>query len=62
MIAQDTVVLWNRPEVPGYFRMGLACSGFDLAKPGQFIMVRIGPEVDPLLRRPFSLLGLIREQ
>ena len=62
MIAQDTVVLWNRPEAPGYFRMGLACSGFDLAKPGQFIMLRIGPDLDPLLRRPFSLLGLIREQ
>jgi dihydroorotate dehydrogenase electron transfer subunit len=63
MIVQDGAVLWNRPAAPGYFRLGLACdSGFDLAKPGQFIMLRIGSEVNPLLRRPFSLLGLIREQ
>ena len=63
MIAQDTVVLWNRPEAPGYYRLGLACSfGFDSAKPGQFVMVRTGFQVDPLLRRPFSLLGLIHEQ
>ena len=63
MIAQDTVVLWNRPEAPGYYRLGLACDiGFDSAKPGQFVMVRIGSEVDPLLRRPFSLLGMIHEQ
>jgi dihydroorotate dehydrogenase electron transfer subunit len=62
MIAQDTKVLWNRPAAPGYFRMGLACSpAFETAKPGQFIMLRIGAGVDPLLRRPFSLLGLIRE-
>lgn len=63
MIAQDSVVLWNRPEAPGYVRLGLACDvGFDLAKPGQFVMVRIGSAVDPLLRRPFSLLGLIHAQ
>ena len=63
MIAQGTVVLWNRPQAPGYYRLGLACSsGFELAKPGQFVMVRIGSAVNPLLRRPFSLLGLIREQ
>ncbi|TAK28726.1 MAG: dihydroorotate dehydrogenase electron transfer subunit [Chloroflexota bacterium] len=33
-------------------------SGFPRAKPGQFYMVRCGPDdetVDPLLRRPFSL-------
>ncbi len=62
MIAQDTTVLWNRPAAPGYFRMGLACgAGFETAKPGQFIMLRIGAGIDPLLRRPFSLLGLIKE-
>jgi dihydroorotate dehydrogenase electron transfer subunit len=66
MIAQDT----KRPsycgtgrQAPGYYRMGLACDiGFDSAKPGQFVMVRIGIGSDPLLRRPFSLLGLIHEQ
>ena len=62
MIAQETTVLRNQPAAPGYYRMGLACAtGFDLAKPGQFIMLRIGTDTAPLLRRPFSLLGLIRE-
>ncbi len=62
MIVQEAMVLWNTKVAPGYFRMGLACGdGFDLAKPGQFVMVRIGSEAAPLLRRPFSLLGLIRE-
>ncbi len=63
MIAQDTIVLWNHQAAPGYYRMGLACAtGFDTARPGQFIMVRTGTEASPLLRRPFSLLGLIREK
>lgn len=63
MITQDTIVLWNRAAAPGYYRMGLACAtGFDSAKPGQFIMVRTSTDATPLLRRPFSLLGLIREK
>lgn len=62
MIVQDTTILWNESTAPGYYRMGLACDhGFDNAKPGQFIMLRIGAKVNPLLRRPFSLLGLIRD-
>ena len=62
MIEQDTIVLRNQPAAPGYFRMGLSCAaGFGTAKPGQFIMVRIGTDATPLLRRPFSLLGLIRD-
>ena len=62
MIEQETIVLWNQLAAPGYYRMGLACDiGFDTAKPGQFIMVRTGIDATPLLRRPFSLLGLIRE-
>ena len=62
MIVQDTTILWNQPAAPGYYRMGLACAGgFDAAKPGQFIMLRTGAQTSPLLRRPFSLLGLIRD-
>ena len=60
MISQTCRVTWNRQAAPGYFRMGLACSmGFDTAKPGQFVMVRVGEDSQPLLRRPFSILGLI---
>lgn len=63
MISQNATILWNRHVLPGYFRMGLACdTGYDTANPGQFVMVRVGNEVLPLLRRPFSLLGLIREK
>lgn len=63
MIVQDTTILWNQPVATGYYRMGLACDhGFDTAKPGQFIMLRVGARGNPLLRRPFSLLGLIREK
>jgi len=62
MIAQDTTVTWNRQAAPGYFRMGLACGmGFDTAKPGQFIMLRVAGGSQPLLRRPFSLLGLVHD-
>ena len=28
------------------------------ARPGQFVMVRVGPGFDPLLRRPFSICGV----
>ncbi len=31
------------------------------AAPGQFVMVRIGPGFDPLLRRPFSIFELVKE-
>jgi dihydroorotate dehydrogenase electron transfer subunit len=62
MSVQDSIVLWNRLAAPGYYRMGLGCAGgFENAKPGQFVMVRVGTEAAPLLRRPFSLLGVIRE-
>ena len=62
MMVQEAVVLWNREEAPGYFRMGLGCdAAFDAARPGQFVMVQVGSGARPLLRRPFSLLGLVRE-
>jgi dihydroorotate dehydrogenase electron transfer subunit len=60
MIIQDATILWNKSVAPGYYRLGLACSGaFDTAKPGQFVMLQIASGTNPLLRRPFSLLGLI---
>ena len=59
---QETRVLWNQPAAPGYHRLGLACAGgFENAKPGQFVMLNVGQGPRPLLRRPFSLLGLIRD-
>ncbi len=32
--------------------------GFSDAKPGQFVMLRVGDSTDPLLRRPFSIAGI----
>jgi dihydroorotate dehydrogenase electron transfer subunit len=62
MREQETRVVWNRPAAGGYVRLGLAVDGgFEAARPGQFVMVRVGSGLNPLLRRPFSLLGLIRE-
>lgn len=62
MREQNTRVVWNRPAASGYYRLGLAVDdGYETAQPGQFVMVRVGSGISPLLRRPFSLLGLIRE-
>ena len=62
-ICLDTVrVLWNRKQGSEYFQMGVACrSSFDTAVPGQFVMVRSNAQFQPLLRRPFSIHTLIRE-
>lgn len=54
-------VLYNREIGPGYFKMGLACSGIAReAKAGQFVQIKCSDESDPLLRRPFSIHRLIR--
>jgi dihydroorotate dehydrogenase electron transfer subunit len=60
MIQQQTTILWNRPVGPACFRMGLACpQGYEAAVPGQFVMVRSNNALTPLLRRPFSIFGMI---
>ncbi|MDL2269346.1 dihydroorotate dehydrogenase electron transfer subunit [Desulfosarcina sp. OttesenSCG-928-G17] len=62
MPVHETTVLWNHAVAAGYHRLGLACAnGFDNARPGQFVMVEVRSDHSPLLRRPFSLLGLIHE-
>jgi dihydroorotate dehydrogenase electron transfer subunit len=55
MIQEQAIVLWNRSRAPGYFSMGLFCSGYATATPGQFVMVRVSQQDAPLLRRPFSI-------
>ncbi|MDL2274601.1 dihydroorotate dehydrogenase electron transfer subunit [Desulfosarcina sp. OttesenSCG-928-G10] len=62
MSIHETTVLWNHVAAPGYHRLGLSCtSGFENARPGQFVMVEARADPSPLLRRPFSLLGVICE-
>ena len=54
-----SMILSNVEISPGYWRIRLtAPQEFGAAKPGQFVMVRIGGGIDPLLRRPFAIFDL----
>jgi dihydroorotate dehydrogenase electron transfer subunit len=60
MKQQSVQVLWNDLLAPFCYKIGLRTSDrFQTAVPGQFIMLRLGDHVDPLLRRPFSIHQLI---
>ena len=51
-----TVILHNREIAPGYFRMAILAPGYpQQALPGQFIMLRVQANSQPLLRRPFGI-------
>lgn len=60
MIQQPATVLWNQPAGPATFRLGLSCpQGYESTVPGQFVMVQSDETHAPLLRRPFSIFGVI---
>ncbi len=60
MEQENVQVLWNERLTPSCYKIGLSCSlSFLSAIPGQFIMLRLGDQMDPLLRRPFSIHRLI---
>ena len=59
MHQEKTKVLWNKELAPSYYRIGFKCNKYSSAKPGQFIMVRFADQINPLLRRPFSIHRLI---
>ncbi len=60
MFLEKVRVLWNKKAGPLYYRIGLTChKGYSDAKPGQFIMLRLSDQINPLLRRPFSIHRLI---
>lgn len=60
MHQEKTRVLWNKELAPFYYRIGLRCNiKYSYAKPGQFIMLRFADQINPLLRRPFSIHRLI---
>lgn len=63
MRQQMATVLYNRPLGAGHRRLGLRAS-LDAwgARPGQFVMLRVGDRLDPLLRRPFSVHRLLAER
>jgi len=55
-------ILYNRSVHNGYYKIALECShAFGMAVPGQFVTLKIGERMDPLLRRPFSIHRLLRE-
>ena len=60
MVQHRAMVKWNKPAGKACFHMGVATSqAFAKTAPGQFVMVQIGAQESPLLRRPFSIFGLI---
>lgn len=60
MIQKKLKILWNQKVGSVYYRIGFKCRGaYTRAKPGQFIMMRLSDQNDPLLRRPFSIHRLI---
>jgi len=49
-------ILFNKEVSPTYYNMGVDCPEIaSRAAPGQFIMVRVSNQLDPLLRRPFVI-------
>jgi dihydroorotate dehydrogenase electron transfer subunit len=51
-------IVFNHQVAPDCHHLGLACEGELLtASPGQFVMVQVGADAKPLLRRPFSIYG-----
>lgn len=60
MNQQKATVLWNRSMNADCFRLGLECDqAYESATPGQFVMVQVGDQSAPLLRRPFSIAGIM---
>jgi dihydroorotate dehydrogenase electron transfer subunit len=56
MIEQDARIVINREIAKGIFLLGLTSPDVArAARPGQFVMIRVGTGMDPLLRRPFSI-------
>lgn len=59
MFECEAEITAHREVVPGTFLMTLdAPSIAGSARPGQFVMIRAGSGLDPMLRRPFSICGL----
>ncbi len=55
-------VLDNRPLSAEYNVLTLAAPRLaELSRPGQFVMVKTGSDLDPLLRRPFSVFEILRD-
>lgn len=59
MIEQDAKIVFNKRVAADAFLLGLQLPEVArTARPGQFVMIRVGGGIDPLLRRPFSICGV----
>lgn len=62
IVQQEVKVLSNMPAGPGYYRIKVSSHRqYINAVPGQFVMVRLIPQVEPLLPRPFSIHRLTKQ-
>jgi len=60
MIDKNLEIVFNEQIADNTYLMGLDASEIVVdARPGQFVMIRVGPAIDPLLRRPFSICGTL---
>jgi dihydroorotate dehydrogenase electron transfer subunit len=55
-------VVANRALSPDYNVLALAAPELAAAAPGQFVMIKAGRGHDPLLRRPFSVFEILRDE
>ena len=63
MIDRETEIVFNRPVTGDTWLMGLRSPEIAaVTKPGQFVMIKVRPGIDPLLRRPFSVCGVEEER
>ena len=52
----SSLVIENKVVAPGVYKMRVEAPAIArAARPGQFLMVRVGQVLDPLIRRPFSI-------
>lgn len=59
----DAKVIKQKKIAPGYYRLTMAAPEVaEAAGPGQFLHVRCGNTLDPLLRRPISINAVDREK
>ena len=59
MIEQNIEIAFNKKVAADTFFMGLRSPEIAVeARPGQFMMLKVGQGMDPLLRRPFSICGV----
>ena len=58
MTEQTAEIVKNHRVTADTFLMALRCDSIVAeARPGRFVMIRVRPGLDPLLRRPFSICG-----